>query len=51
MIEIPQKKSSLIANRFTSNLTCRKKFKKALELIDISSVPEAVRVDYKKFIG
>lgn len=51
MIEIPQKKSSLVANRFTSNSTCRKKFQKALKLIDISSVPDAVLINYKKLIG
>lgn len=30
---------------------CRRKFQKALKLIDVSSVPEAVLVNYKNFFG
>ena len=51
MIEIPLQQSSLVARRIKSNSTCRKKFQKALKLIDVSSVPSAVRVNYARFVG
>lgn len=50
MVEIQQKKSSLVAHRIVSNSICRKRFQQALKLIDASSVPDAVRVSYENFL-
>jgi hypothetical protein len=41
------RKTSIVGNRFREELGCRQRFKKALNFIDISSVPETVQVQYK----
>jgi hypothetical protein len=51
MVKIPQNKSSVIARRIISDSTCRKRFQKALQIIDTSSVPDAVRVRYENVVG
>jgi hypothetical protein len=50
MLEIPRKNSSIVAHRINSQTSCRKKFQEALKLIDASSVPDAVRVNYENFL-
>jgi hypothetical protein len=40
------RKISIIGNRFRGDSGCRQRFKKALNFIDISSVPETVQVQY-----
>lgn len=50
MIHIPQT-NSIAAHRFKDNLTCRKRFKLALKLIDSSSVPNSVKVEYAKLVS
>ncbi|GAB1543857.1 hypothetical protein NUACC21_65330 [Scytonema sp. NUACC21] len=51
MIEIPIKTSSLVAHRITGEVSCRQRYQQALRLIDISSVPNTVRVKYEDFVG
>jgi hypothetical protein len=51
MIEIPQKKSTLVARRIISDSICRKRFQTALQLIEASSVPDAVKVRYENVVG
>jgi hypothetical protein len=50
MVEIPRKNSSIVAHRINSQTSCRKRFQEALKLIDASSVPDAVRVNYENFL-
>lgn len=51
MLEIPRKNSSIVAHRINSQSSCRKRYQQALKLIDISSVPDSVRVNYENFVG
>lgn len=51
MVEIPRKNSSIVARRINSESSCRRRFQQALKLIDSSSVPDAVRVNYENLIG
>jgi hypothetical protein len=51
MVEITRKNSSIVARRINRESSCRIRFQKALKLIDISSVLDAVRVSHENYVG
>lgn len=50
MLELLDKKNSQVKERFFSCIECRKRYTRALSLLDSNSVPESVRLKYEEIM-